>query len=86
MHMLDSKPLQLPMGSHVKLTNYMGKRLSSLDVFRRLIGKLIYLTITRPDTAFAVQVLSQLMHEPTKEHLAAAQVSRGYTRTGNSLV
>ena len=73
MHMLHSKSLQLPMGTHVKLTNYKGKKLASPDVFRRLIGKLIYLTITRPDIAFAVQVLSQFMHEPTEEHLAAAK-------------
>jgi len=73
MHMVHSKPLQLPMGSHVKLTNYKGKKLDSPDVFRRLIGKLIYLTITRPGIAFAVQVLSQFMHEPTEEHLAAAK-------------
>jgi len=73
MHMINSKPLQLPMGSHLKLTNYKGERLNNPDVFRRLVGKLIYLTITRPDIAFAVQVLSQFMHEPTEEHLAAAK-------------
>jgi len=58
MHMEYSKPLQLPLGSHIKLTQFAGKPLSSPDIFRRLVGKLIYLTITRPDIAFAVQVLS----------------------------
>jgi len=61
------------MGSHVKLTKFEGKKLHSHDVFRRLIGKLIYLTITRPDISFAVQVLSQFMHEPTEAHLAATK-------------
>ena len=73
MHMLNAKPLQLPMGSHLKLSAYGGKRLSDPEVYRRLIGKLIYLTITRPDISFAVQVLSQYMHEPAEEHLAAAK-------------
>uniref|UniRef100_A0A7C9CV32 Reverse transcriptase Ty1/copia-type domain-containing protein n=1 Tax=Opuntia streptacantha TaxID=393608 RepID=A0A7C9CV32_OPUST len=73
MHMLHSKPLQLPMGSHVKLTNFEGHKLSSPEVYRRLVGKLIYLTITRPDISFAVQVLSQFMHEPTEAHLGAAK-------------
>ena len=54
MHMLHSKPLQLSMGSHVKLTNFVRRKLISPDVFRSLVGKLIYLTITRPDIPFVV--------------------------------
>jgi len=73
MHMLNSKPLTFPMGSHIKLTKYEGQKLSSPDVFRRLVGKLIYLTITRPDISFAMQVLSQFIHELTKAHLVAAK-------------
>lgn len=37
-----------------------------------MIGKLIYLTITRSDTSFTVQTLSQLMHSPTTSHLNVA--------------
>ena len=73
LNMLNAKPLQLPMGSHLKLSAYAGKRLSDPEVYRRLIGKLIYLTITRPDISFAVQVLSHFIHEPVEEHLAVAK-------------
>ena len=73
MHMLNAKPLSLPMGSHSKLTQFEGRKLHSPNIFRRLVGKLIYLTITRPDMSFAVQALSQFMHEPTKAHMAAAK-------------
>lgn len=38
---------------------------------QRLVGKLIYLSLTRPDIAYSVSVVSQYMHSPTKRHLEA---------------
>ena len=35
------------------------------------MGKLIYLSHTRPDIAFAVSVVSQFMHSPRQAHLDA---------------
>lgn len=37
--------------------------------YQRLVGKLIYLTITRPDITYAVSLVSQFMHFPTSFHL-----------------
>ena len=34
-----------------------------------MVGKLIYLSHTRPDIGFLVSVASQLMNNPTKEHM-----------------
>ncbi|XP_019098368.1 PREDICTED: uncharacterized protein LOC109131657, partial [Camelina sativa] len=39
-----------------------------VSLYRRLVGKLIYLTITRPDICFAVNQVSQPMKNPTVYH------------------
>jgi len=40
--------------------------------YMQLIGKLIYLTVTRPDITFAVGVLSRFMHQPREVQWTAA--------------
>ncbi|XP_021747729.1 uncharacterized protein LOC110713588 [Chenopodium quinoa] len=51
--MLNAKPLKLPMDSHLKLTADKGDIISDPSLYQRLLGKLIYLFITRPDIAFS---------------------------------
>lgn len=67
--MLDVKPLKLPMDTHIKLAPDKGDLLPNPVVYQQLLGKLIYLTITRLDIAFSVQFLSQFMHCPTTAHM-----------------
>jgi hypothetical protein len=41
------------------------------EQYQRLVGRLIYLSHTRPDIAFAVSLVSQYMHDPKKQHMEA---------------
>ncbi|KAL5555467.1 hypothetical protein UlMin_037703 [Ulmus minor] len=60
------------MEQNLKLTTTDGELLNDATKYRRLIGRLIYLTVTRPDIVYSVQTLSQFMHEPRKPHWDAA--------------
>ena len=48
--------------------------------YRRLIGKLIYLTVTRLDFSYAVSLLSQFMHESRKVHWIGAFCVLSYVK------
>ncbi|BFG41758.1 hypothetical protein CerSpe_280320 [Prunus speciosa] len=60
------------MEENLKLNNIDGNLLNNPASYRRLIGRLIYLTVTRPDILFAVNILSQFMHQPRQPHMKAA--------------
>lgn len=45
--------------------------LKNPGAYRRLIGRLIYLTVTKPDICFVVQTMSQFIHDPNKSHMEA---------------
>ncbi|XP_070040262.1 uncharacterized mitochondrial protein AtMg00810-like [Nicotiana tomentosiformis] len=47
--------------------------LTDISKYQRLLGKLLYLTVIRPDIAFSVQTLSQLMQKPKRSHMDVAQ-------------
>jgi len=71
--MLDSAPVATPMTHTSCLSPDRGSPLDAdaTSQYRRLIGRLIYLTNTRPDIAFAVHNLSQFIYAPTTHHQQA---------------
>ncbi|XP_019161145.1 PREDICTED: uncharacterized protein LOC109157761 [Ipomoea nil] len=68
---IDSKPAQTPITARHKLTNMEGRLLEKPEIYRRLVGKLLYLTSTRPDIVYATQQLSQFVDKPRDSHLVA---------------
>jgi transposase InsO family protein len=68
---LGSKPVATPMEPNLKLMPDEGDFVDDPDTYRRLVGKLIYLTITRPDISYAVSIVSQFMTNPRVPHMNA---------------
>lgn len=80
--MLECKPADSPMDPNLKLLPNQGETYSNPERYRRLVGKLIYLTITRPDISFAVGVVSQFMQSPHNDHWdAVIRILRYIKRT-----
>ena len=48
--------------------------------YQRLVGKLIYLSHTRPDIAYAVSIVSQFMHCPKQRHIDATLLILHYLK------
>jgi hypothetical protein len=70
--MLASKPVHFPMEHNVKFSKDSSQFLDDPTSYRRLVRRLLYLTISRPDISFVVQVLSQFMDKPRVPYLAVA--------------
>jgi hypothetical protein len=69
--LLGAAPIDTPMERGLKLSD-KSDLLKDPGRFRRLVGRLIYLTVSRPDITYAVHVLSRFMHQPRKLHMEAA--------------
>ena len=70
--LLGCKVADTPIEPNVKLQPAKPEDVVNRDRFQRLVGRLIYLSHTRPDIAFAVSMISQFMHSPGEEHFEAA--------------
>ncbi|XP_026459264.1 uncharacterized protein LOC113359913 [Papaver somniferum] len=61
-----------PMEQQLRLKPNDGQPMSDPTIFRRLIGRLLYLTVTRPDITYIVNTLSQFMSNPHTTHMDVA--------------
>ena len=67
-----AKPAKFPLPKALRLSIDTGHVLPNPEPYRRIIGRLLYLTLTRPDISYAVQHLSQFLQHPTDSHYSAA--------------
>ncbi|WVZ20441.1 hypothetical protein V8G54_007763 [Vigna mungo] len=71
--MTDAKPVTTPMSSSCDLFAASDASTCNVSEYRRIVGSLQYLSLTRPDVSFSVNKLSQYMAAPTKIHMQAAK-------------
>ncbi|KAL4591437.1 hypothetical protein LXL04_004402 [Taraxacum kok-saghyz] len=74
--MLGCKPVATPMDLNLVVSehgiNSNDELIANVTEYQKLIGKMIYLTITRPYISYPVHSLSQFMHSPRVSHLKLA--------------
>ncbi|XP_075080568.1 secreted RxLR effector protein 161-like [Nicotiana tabacum] len=71
--MEDCKPMTTPMNQKKKFCKEDGAEKIDIGLYRSLIGCLMYLTATRPDTVHSVSLLSRYMHCASEIHFQAAK-------------
>ncbi|XP_057749111.1 retrovirus-related Pol polyprotein from transposon RE1 isoform X1 [Arachis stenosperma] len=69
--LLGCKAAETPIEPNLKLKPAEPENVMDKGRYQRLVGRLIYLSHTRPDIAFAVSMVSQFMHSPGQEHMDA---------------
>ncbi|GJT44377.1 ribonuclease H-like domain-containing protein, partial [Tanacetum coccineum] len=73
--MLACKPAKTPFMSKLVISNEASENyhlLENITDYQKLMGKLIYLTNTRPAISYVVHCLCQFMHSPLSSHLKTA--------------
>ena len=72
MGLLGCKLATSPLEARPKFWDTNSPMMADANRYRHLLGKLIYLTVTRPYITYDVSVLSQFMHEPRMVHWEGA--------------
>ncbi len=71
--MTGCKPISIPLEQNVKLSADEGDLVKDTTMYRRIVGNLIYMTITRPYLSYAIGMVSQFMQTPRKPHFDAVK-------------
>ena len=69
-----------PLVATEKLTKDDGSGAVSEELYRSIVGSLLYLTATRPDIVYASSLLARFMHCPTSKHFGTAKCVLRYIK------
>lgn len=70
--LLGVKPVAFPLEQNHKLVLVKDNDMKEPSRYRRLVGRLIYLGVTRQELSYVIHILSQFMIAPQEEHWDAA--------------
>ena len=77
----SASPVRTPMSPNVKLTiDLLGKSVDS-SLYRSMIGKLLYLTTSRPNISYSVRVCARYQANPKESHMIALKKIIKYVKT-----
>jgi len=62
--MEECKPMSIPVATRIKLDTSSNFQLANDTNYRWLIGSLLYLTISRPYIAYAMNLMARFMQNP----------------------
>ncbi|KAL0440423.1 UNVERIFIED_CONTAM: Retrovirus-related Pol polyprotein from transposon RE1 [Sesamum latifolium] len=85
-NMLNARPVSTPFSHGLHLTLDTSSLLPFPDKYRHLVGRILYLSFTRPDISFAVQQLSQFLQHPRSSHRDATLHVLQYLRGSSFLL
>ena len=78
---LDANLIDVPLDKKCKLRVDLRSKIEDVNMYRSMVGSLIYLTITRTDLSYIVGLVNQFMQQPTKPHLDCIRRILRYIKT-----
>nr|XP_018625816.1 uncharacterized mitochondrial protein AtMg00810-like [Nicotiana tomentosiformis] len=67
------KPMLTLLHSKLDWNSTSSPLLENPSIYRQMVGNLLYLSFTRPDIQFAVNLASQFLHQPRQLHFQAVK-------------
>ena len=78
------EPVNTPIEVNHGKSIYPDQIPTNKERYQRLVGKLIYLTHTKPDISYAVSVVSQFIHNPSNQYMSVVNRILAYLKSSPS--
>ena len=78
--MTNCNPLSTPMEQNLKLTSKESNEFEDATKYIQLVGRLIYVTITRTNISFVVRMLSSFMQKHCEGHYFVSKIVLEYLK------